>query len=176
MTKFIVSLICVLLSVSVSAETVYKKTNPDGSVEFTDVPATDSEEVKVREPTSFAPPRLPSINQLPVKKLKPSFNYDLTISQPAEDSVINDKPDVTVMVSIQPNLLTAQNHKVRYELAGESIVSSNNTHTFKNVPRGTHSLIVTIVDQKGEVVGPIVSRTFHMKRFFKKPTPKPKVP
>ena len=173
MNKFLLTLFCLLFSVSLVAETVYKKTNPDGSVEFTDTGSKDSEEIKIREPTTFAPPQLPSLG-LPVKKLKPSFNYDLTVTKPAEDEVVVNSVNVTVSVSLQPPLLSG--HQVRYELAGESKVSSAASATFVNVPRGTHSIIVSVIDKNGEVVSPIVSRNFHMKRFFKKPAKKPKVP
>ena len=178
MSKFILSLICILLSISVTAETVYKKTNPDGSVEFTDLNSKDSEEVKIRKPTSFKPTRLPTLG-LPVKKLSPSLNYNIAISQPTENATIINQIDVVVAVSIQPALSIGLGHQIRYSLGGETIVSRNTSETFKNVPRGTHSVIVSIIDKKGEVVSPIVSINFHMKRFFKKPAPKipkPKVP
>ncbi|MCK5386041.1 MAG: hypothetical protein KAJ39_02575 [Gammaproteobacteria bacterium] len=176
MSKLILSLICIFISVSVTAETVYKKTNPDGSVEFTDQKSTDSEEVKIRKPTTFQAPRLPALN-LPTKKLSPTFNYQLTINQPVNDAVIVGKMDVSVSVSVQPALLSGQGHQIRYELAGQSIVSRNMSETFKNVDRGTHNLSVSIIDAKGSVVSPVASSVFHMKRFFKKPVvtkPKPK--
>lgn len=175
MSKFILTLICVFISVSVTAETVYKKTNPDGSVEFTDQPSTDSEEVKIRKPTTYQAPRLPALT-LPTKKLSPTFNYQLSINQPVNDSVIVGKMDVLVSVSVQPPI-SSIGHQIRYQLAGQSIVSRNMSETFKNVDRGTHNLTVSIVDRNGEVVSPVVSSTFHMKRFFKKPVvvkPKPK--
>ena len=175
MSKFIISLIGVFLSVSVIAETVYKKTNPDGSVEFTDQQSTDSEEVKIRKPTTYQAPRLPALN-LPSKKLSPTFNYTLSITQPANDATIVGKMDVSVSVSVQPNINT-YGHQIRYELAGQSITSRNTSETFKNINRGTHNLTVSIVDRNGEIVSPVASRTFHMKRFFKKPVvvkPKPK--
>lgn len=171
MSKFILSLICILLSVSATAETVYKKTNPDGSVEFTDTGSSDSEEIKIHKPTTYKPPRLPALG-LPVKKLKPSFNYNIAISQPAEDTVITNQIDVVVAVSIQPSLSSGLGHQIRYSLGGETMVSRNTSATFKNVPRGTHSVIVSIIDNKAEAVSPIVSTNFHMKRFFKKPAPK----
>lgn len=178
MSKFIITLICILLSVSVTAETVYKKTNPDGSVEFTDLNSKDSEEIKIRKPTTYKPPSLPAFG-LPVKKLKPSFNYSIAISKPAEDATVINQIDVVVAVSIQPPLSSSLGHQIRYSLGGETIVSQKTSETFKNVPRGTHSVIVSIIDIKGEVISPIVSSNFHMKRFFKKPPPKlpkPKVP
>lgn len=172
MPKFILALICVFISISVIAETVYKKTNPDGSVEFTDQNSIGSEEIKIRKPMTYSPPRLPSLN-LPTKKLSPTFNYVLIINQPENDMVLVGKINVLVTVSVQPALLSGQGHQIRYELAGQSIVSQNTSETFKNVNRGTHNLTVGIVDKNGEAVSPIASRTFHMKRFFKKPAPPP---
>jgi len=175
MSKFILTLICVFISVSITAETVYKKTNPDGSVEFTDQPSTDSEEVKIRKPSTYNPPRLPALT-LPTKKLSPSFNYEIIINQPVNDATIVGKMDVSVSISIQPALKSDYGHQIRYQLAGQSIVSRNTSETFKNVNRGTHNLTVSIVDTNGEVVSPVASSTFHMKRFFKKPAPKPAPP
>lgn len=175
MSKFILSILCVLLSVSVAAETVYKKKNPDGSVEFSDQSSTDSEEVKIRKPTTYSPPPLPRLT-LPTKKLKPTFNYALTINQPANDTVITGQTDVTVSVSVQEDLVRRNGHQIRYQLGGKSIISLNTSEIFKNVDRGTHNISVSIIDQNGENVSPVVSRTIHMKRFFKKPTPPPKKP
>jgi len=157
----------VLFTVSISAETVYKKTNPDGSVVFTDQPSTDTEEVQIRKPTTYTPTRLPSLS-LPTKKLQPNYNYSLTINKPANDSTIVGVSDVIVSVSVQPSI-SRTGHQLRYQLAGKSIISRNATETFTNVDRGTHNLTVSVVNKNGEVVSPVVSTTFHMKRFFKKP-------
>jgi len=176
MSKFILTLICILISVSITAETVYKKTNPDGSVEFTDTPSTESEEVKIRKPTTYSPTQLPAVN-LPTKKLSPSYDYSITINQPENDTTIVNQADVQVSISVQPALLSGQGHQIRYSLAGESIVSRNASETFKNVSRGTHNLTVSVIDANAEVVSPVASTTFHMKRFFKKPPAKtPKAP
>ena len=176
MLKIIFSLICFFLSVSVSAETVYKKTNPDGSVVFTDQQSTDSEEIKVRKPTTYSPPPLPKLD-LPTKKLKPVFNYELAISKPANDSTFVNSTDVEVSVLVQPALKSAYGHKLRYQLGAQSVTSQNASMTFKNVDRGSHTVYVSVVNSKGEVVSPAASVQFHMKRFFKKQVvPKPKAP
>ena len=168
MNRFILFLTCVFISISVSAETVYKTTNPDGSVEFTDKNIVDSEEVEVRKPITYQAPRLPSPN-LPVKKLSPKFEYSLVINEPVDDSTIVGKLDVLVSIYTNPNLKIGHNHQIRYELAGKIILSKKIKETFKNVDRGTHDLMVSIIDKTGKVISPVVSRTFHMKRHFKKP-------
>jgi len=84
MKKFIITLISLFLSVSLAAETVYKTTNPDGSVEFTDQNLKDGEEIKIRETTTFSAPRLP-----PVSPKKPeSTNYKVIIIEPTNDTTI----------------------------------------------------------------------------------------
>ena len=178
MNKFILSLIFAFIAVSVTAETVYKKTNPDGSVTFTDLPSMNSEEVKIRKPTTYSPVGLPNLN-LPTKKLKPSFNYELTISQPINDSTITNQTDISVSAVIQPALKTGYGHQVRFQLSDQSITSHSASVTFKNISRGTHNISVSVVDRNGSVVSPVASSVFHLKRFFKKPVvvkPKAVVP
>ncbi len=167
MYKQLILIVCLLFSVSVMAETVYKKTNPDGSVTFTDQQSTDSKEVEVREPTSFAPPRLPRLD-LPTKKLKPKYNYAVSINKPSNDATILNQPDVTVSVSVSPDV-SQYGHQIRYQLSDQSIISRNKSATFSDVPRGTHVITISIVDSSGELVSSGASSTFHMKRFFKKP-------
>ena len=178
MYRLIILLTAVLFSVSIVAETVYKKTKPDGSFEFTDQASPDSEEIKVRKPTTYTAPPLPKLT-LPSKKLSPTFNYELAIVQPTNDTTIHNKSDITVSVALQPKLISAYKHQIRYQLAGQSIISESNTVTFKNVDRGTHQINVSVINADGESVSSVVSTTFHLKRFFKKPTPpkiKPKAP
>ena len=57
MYRVIIVIIALLLAFSVGAETVYKKVNPDGSVEFTDRDSKDSEEIKVHEPATYSAPK-----------------------------------------------------------------------------------------------------------------------
>ena len=173
MNKFILLLSCLCLSVSLSAETVYKKTNPDGSVEFTDINSSDSKEIKVREPTTYKAPRLPSLR--PVHKRQPrKVNYALSITQPSNDVIITGQLNVTVTVSLQPGLRTGYGHRIQYQVAGQSRLSTQLTEAFTNVSRGSHVVSVSVVDGNSEVVSPVATSAFHMKRFFKKKVVKPK--
>lgn len=165
--RIVIILMLFLFSVSLVAETVYKKTKPDGSVEFSDQASQDSEKVKVRKPTSFSPPSLPRLN-LPTKKLKPNYNYVVLINQPANDATIINKSDVAVSVTVQPDFVK-YGHQIHYQLDEQSALADSASYTFKNVSRGTHNLNVTVVDKNGEPVSSVTSSTFHMKRFFKKP-------
>ena len=178
MSKLIFTLICLFTFVSLAqaAETVYKKTKPDGAVEFTDKPSTGSEKIKIRKPSTYSPAPLPSLN-LPTNKQSLGNDYSITIAQPVNDSTIVNQTEVQVSISVQPALLSGQGHQIRYSLAGESIVSRNSSETFKDVSRGTHNLTVSIIDANAEVVSPVASTTFHVKRFHTNtPAKRPKAP
>lgn len=165
MHRFVIFLMCIFLSVSVMAETVYKKTNPDGSVIFTDKNVVDSKEIKIRKTTTYSPMRLPSLT-LPRKKLSPTFNYEIAITKPVNDSTILGHTNITVSVFIQPVLKIGYGHQLRYQLAGQTVVSQNLTEIFENIPRGTHIVSVSIVDKNGVILGSKASSRFHIKRFF----------
>ena len=164
MKKLIILVLCIFVSASITAETVYKKTNPDGSVIFTDQPSKDTEEVKIRKPTTFSPLRLPSL-QAPKKKAK-SVDYVVNIIEPANDSTIIGTTSVKVSVSVTPEL--PQSHQFRYQLGSQVVDSHSNAVSLDNVVRGTHVLNVSVINHKGEVVSSGSSVTFHQKRFFKK--------
>ena len=152
------------------AETVYKKVNPDGSVEFTDQEVKGSEAITVHDPITYTAPKLPAPT-LPVKKLSPQSEYTLTVKSPAQESTINESTDVVVSISLSPAL--KEGYKIKYQLDGKSILSQETSVTFTNVSRGTKQLHVNIVNSAGETISPVVTSTFYMKRFFKKPVAKP---
>ncbi len=166
MKNFILILISLFLSVSLAAETVYKKTNPDGSVTFTDQPTTDSEEVKIRKPTTFSAPRLP-----PVSPKKPeSTSYKVIIIEPTDDMTIIGNAtnfEIKVSVSVSPSL--PSNLQFRYQIGEQFIDSRSSSVSLEKIVRGTHVLRVSVINFEGEVVSTGASTTFHLKRHFKKP-------
>ena len=164
MKKLIFLLMCLFISASITAETVYKKTNPDGSVIFTDQPSTDTEEIKIRKTTTYKPSGLPSLS--PTKQKAKPINYAITIIEPSNDSTIIGTTSIKVSVTVTPNLV--QSHQFRYQLGKQTLDSHSTAVSFDNVIRGTHVLNVSVINHEGEVVSSGSSVTFHQKRFFKK--------
>jgi len=152
------------------AEEVYKNTRSDGSVEFTDRKSTESQKIKINEPVTYQAPRLPKL-ELPSKKLSPVFKYSIKILQPTNEANIINSESVLVSIALQPEMKKGYGHKILYQLAGKSITSLSSSVVFKEVPRGEHKLLVSIIDEKEEVVSPGASVTFYVKRFFKRPSP-----
>lgn len=170
MIKSMFILFFIFSSVAVKAEEVYKNTKSDGSVEFTDRKSTGSQKIKISEPIIYQAPDLPRL-KLPDKKLSPEFNYSIKILQPTNEASIINSQSVLVSIALQPEMKKGYGHKIRYQLAGKSITSLSSSVVFNEIPRGEHKLLVSIIDEKEEVVSPEASVTFYVKRFFKKPSP-----
>lgn len=167
MYKILCIIVCLSFATASAAETVYKTTNPDGSVTFTDRESVDSEKVKVNKAQTYQAPRSPSL-PLVTKKLSPSVNYVLNIVQPSKGANIINTDIVPVSVVLVPGLKTGLGHQLRYELAEQTILTQHSSHTFNKVYRGEHTLKVTVVDKQGDAVSSVATSTFFVKRFFKK--------
>ncbi len=170
MKNLIVFLISVLVAFSLQAETVYKKVNPDGSVEFTDTPAQGSKEIKIRKTMTYQAPKLPSIKEggkAGEKKTKSVTHYKISVQTPAKDATVVGTPDVKVTVMLEPALKKGLGHQIRYELDGKEIISDASTVTFKNVYRGTHTLVVDVVNKDFDSISTVARQIFHMKRHHK---------
>lgn len=167
MDKILSSILCLLIASSAVAETVYKKTNPDGSVTFTDRESVDSEEIKLNKTQTYKAPRI-SAPPLATKKLSPATNYTLNIVQPNNGANFINTDTVPVLVALTPELKSGSGHQIRYQLAEQTVFSKSTSYTFSKVFRGTHVLKVTVVDKQGDAVSSTATTTFYVKRFFRK--------
>ena len=174
MQKLIFSFICIFILASVNAETIYKKVNPDGSVSFSDKNIKGSKSVNVRETITYTTPKLPTLEPIKIKP-KP-IEYEITIFEPEKDKLFINKPDVKVSISVKPTLNKKLKHQFKYQVGERTILSSERSVVFKDLYRGTHELLVSIVDKKNETVNEVVTRIFHVKRFFKRKVIKPAEP
>ncbi len=149
---------------------IYKHTNPDGSVEFSDVPTDEHAE----------PITLPPINSIPAppppratNKTSPSASADsdeapkytaIAITQPADDKPLrNNAGNVTISVKLTPALQAG--HTLIIQMDGKTVAKSRETSiTLNSVDRGTHSLQAWVEDKNGKVLHRAKSTTFHLLR------------
>jgi len=154
---------------------IYRHVNPDGSVEFSDIPADEHAK----------PVELPPINSIPAppalrggttgnragspgagaRTPAPVTEYSaLSITQPADDQAFrNNAGDVTITVSLSPALQAG--HQLLIQLDGKTISRGSKTSVnLKNVDRGTHRLQAWVVDDKGKELIRAKSTVFHLQR------------
>ena len=155
------------LSFSASAAKVYKKVNPDGSVEYSDTPQNEADEpIKLKPVQTITLPPLPTAS--PPKSVKPkAFKYErISIVSPKDDEGIrSNNGDFTAKGELIPGLQRDQEHHIQWLLDGKDVPGANGlTLNLKNLDRGTHQLQLRVInfDGKAEIETPTIS--FHILR------------
>jgi hypothetical protein len=162
-------LILLLLFSSTTLAEVYKRTNPDGSVEFTDVPSKQNEEPVPLSPMStFKAPQqtLPqNTGSDDGSQATEAYAYsELRITSPIDDSAIrNNAGNITVNVSLTPGLQSGHTLVLLVDGAkkGESATGS---FALSNLDRGSHSLTAQVVDKDGTAIISSTAVTVHLQR------------
>lgn len=158
-----------LLNFSAYAE-VYKTTDKDGRVVYTDQPAASDTKAKVVE--------LPSINQLPPTQYthirdnappaeKPP-HYQLTIVSPATGTrlMANER---NLSITLESDNYLVEGLFFTYFLNGEKIAQTTSaTFTLNEPPRGENKIHVTVENRYGKVFGQSDAITVYVVRPISK--------
>jgi len=154
-----------------SAQTrVYKSTDEEGVVEFSDRASQGAEAVKVQPAQSVdvPTPKLPPSSRQSPKSAAPSAPYTaFAISSPQDDeALVEHSGRVTVGVTIDPPLRLGSGHRLQFRMDGSPIgpLSAATTMILENVDRGTHVLTADVVDSSGRVIASTQPSTFHLQR------------
>lgn len=153
---------------------VYKHVNPDGSVEYTDIPSDAGQKpVEVSPPSTYSPPPLPKTKTT----AKPAFTQyeSVSITSPADDETIrSNNGALAISASSSPGLQGRDTFRLLMDgnTAGES---KSGQFNLSNVDRGSHTLTVQII-REGETVSQSQPVTVHLHRAStqQKATPKKK--
>lgn len=176
-----------VLSGSATAETrIYKTRDANGNVIFTDVPplkeGKPADPVVLKETNNWDGPstdkattRTPWIVDEKGDETADEFvpYSTLNIVNPTNDASVRENSGrITVTVDILPPLLA--NQQLRLLMDGKAMGQGPGpSFPLENVDRGTHSLLLEVVDSTGQSLQQSSVTTFHMQRYHL-PPPKPK--
>ena len=145
---------------------VYKWTDKDGNVHYSDTPQkTTDKPLDLPESMIYKAPPKPRINLDKPKKKEPYKAYKtFKIASPQNDGTVRSAPgNMTVSLQVSPGLRSG--HEVVVMIDGKQVGKGKSTSvSVANVDRGTHSLSAKIVDGSGKTVASASAITFHMKR------------
>ncbi|WP_131781718.1 DUF4124 domain-containing protein [Legionella gresilensis] len=172
MIKVIISIFFLFFVYPLWAE-IYKWTDSQGVVHFSDEPHPGAETVVLPPTQSSNPPpsNVPTTPSTPVTGNKINKNsliqpdYTATISQPKSDSTIrNNQGYVSVAIEVEPEIqqgvmlqLIFDNQPLGKPQVGKNFI-------LNNVNRGAHTLAVQIIGADGEVLSTSDPITFYMQR------------
>lgn len=149
----LVGAVCLALTHNLMAEPVYKVTDADGDVTFTDTPplSGDStvEEHSIQTPNFAKPTEMTRTPAAPVEA-EESTRYDTRIVTPANNSTIPMGPgNFTVQAALNPRLAPDEN--LQLLLDGEPVGAPQRIANWQltNVYRGEHRLQVVRLDGSG---------------------------
>jgi Domain of unknown function (DUF4124) len=158
-------LILIFLSSTYAYAEVYKRTNPDGSVEFTDVPNKQKEKpIKLSPLSTFRAPPTPMPQTSSPKTDAPYTYTGLTITSPLDDDAIRaNDGSLRVSVSIVPALQPG--HSLVLLMDGKVVgKSATGSFALSNVDRGTHSLSAQVQSADGTPQISATPITIHLLR------------
>lgn len=130
---------------------VYKRVNPDGSVEFTDVPASEEEQPIALPPAStYRAPTLAPTQQKATPTVTATRYTALTIVSPANEATLRDNAgNVEVKVSLSPALQSGHQLVLLVDGSSQGGVSGNSI-SLTNLNRGSHQLQAEVRDAEGK--------------------------
>lgn len=145
-----------LASFSGMADSIYRTTDAEGNVVFTDAPdasARPAEPVKVQRPNIVEPPPqiqpLPDVNVSSAEQEAPP--YTVTIVAPADETSIPMGPgNFSVSVSVRPALQKYEGLQLFVDGVPWGSPQRDNMWDLINVFRGQHDLTVAVVNNAGE--------------------------
>jgi hypothetical protein len=132
---------------TVKAE-VYKQVNPDGSVEFTDVPKNkDEAPVPLSPMSTFKATPVTPISSSPKSSKPTAIEYtNVSITSPANEATIRDNAgNLTVTANLVP-VLQPGHKMVLLDNGANRGESTSGSFTLSNVDRGSHVLTVQVQD------------------------------
>lgn len=148
---------------------VYKWTDSEGNVHYTDKPHPDAEKLDLPEVQTYSSPPTPTpqqpVTDQKVDEEKEPDDFSVAITQPQNQATIrNNQGYVPVMVSIEPEL--RQGYKLQMVFDGQDLGEPQASPMFalNNVLRGSHTLMVKLLSPEGEIVETTEQVTIFMHR------------
>ncbi|MEM6582836.1 MAG: DUF4124 domain-containing protein [Pseudomonadota bacterium] len=140
-----------------SAAQIYKSTDAEGNVTYSDTPPvnTPSEKVEIRETNSTPPP--PDIDYVDVSaddsaqsEEEDTESYTVGITAPVNETTIPMGPgNFSVAASVEPALAQGALLQLYVDGAASGIPQLTNNWDLTNVFRGAHDLTVAVVNSDG---------------------------
>jgi hypothetical protein len=162
--------VLLLLWAGLAQAEVYKSTNADGEVIFSDQPSPGAEQVQLPElPTYSAPPvRTPSrTSGAGQKPAVQSLYQSMMFTAPEDDATVrNNLGALSAAVSLQPALKTRLGHRIQYYLddAPQGTPVTSTSIGFTDLDRGSHRLSASVVDARGNAIISTDTVIFHLHR------------
>lgn len=151
------ALLCAALLAAPAAAQIYRTTDADGNVIFTDQPPAGSTATETVElpPTNTTPPPpvIAPSNPRPEARESEPVPIEVSISTPANESTIPMGGGIfDVVAAATPPLTPGQTLQLLMDGEPQGPAQSSANWKLENVFRGPHDLVVQRLDSSGQVI------------------------
>lgn len=163
-------LLVALGSVSTAtAAAIYKWTDKQGHVHYSDQPAPGATPIDTRSLSTYTPPPLPAATSGPSNvngKAAASVYAQFAIVAPSDDATIRDNTGtVAVRLNINPPLRPGDAVALEVDGQRQAQTFAGSSMSLQGVDRGQHTLQALIVDSGGATVATSATVTFFLQRY-----------
>ena len=149
-------LVILLLLPQLGTAQIYRSTDSDGNVSYSDTPPVSgpSEQVKLRETNSTPAPEI--VEPTPTytdstAEADEGADYSVSIATPANETTIPMGPgNFSITASVEPALSQGDLLQLHMDGSPSGNPQSSNSWTLTNVFRGAHDLKVVVVSDKDD--------------------------
>ncbi|WED44188.1 DUF4124 domain-containing protein [Legionella cardiaca] len=145
---------------------IYKWIDDQGITHFSDSPHEGGNHIKLPA-TQYNLVPVPAKKEKVVNQQQKLQPYELTIIQPEDKATIRNNQG-KLIVNVHINQLLRPNYQLILVLDGKKVKQSKTTLTFilNGIERGTHNLVVEVLDEKDSVLFTSKPVIFYMHRPY----------
>jgi len=152
----VLSALLLVVPIAAHAAKIYKWTDPQGNVIYSDTPRPGAVEMDVpTAPAGIEPVPPQDLAQPQRPAAQPAAYQALTVVAPADQQIIENTGGwVNVSLVAEPALRAAEGHAIRLRLDGQALDTRypGSEIAMPNVERGQHTLEAEVVDPAGKVL------------------------
>ncbi|MDF1587873.1 MAG: DUF4124 domain-containing protein [Gammaproteobacteria bacterium] len=161
----------VLLFVAMTVHAAfYRSIDEYGNVVYSDQPSANSEQIELKELSTYTPTPIVEVEAVTDANDAESTDidvpdYQISISTPKQNEAFwSNGGTVDVTATVQPELSAERNDQLLFLLDGKPVGQAQSDLTIRldNVERGSHILVVTVVDSQGKILQRSKSVLFHL--------------
>ena len=151
---------------------IYRSVDEHGNVSYTDNANEGGQQIELDNASTYTPIKIEETvtqerqdqNQEEIDRVP---DYQVAVIFPNQDQSFWDSSGaVTVEVELKPELNSERGDRLLFTLDGEQqkTIQGGQSYTFNNVDRGSHIVVVSVIDKQGNVLTRSKSILFHLHR------------
>jgi hypothetical protein len=135
---------------------IYKWTDDNGNVHFSDKPQPGAETIKLPPTQTFSPPKatepLPPEHEI-ARQTTATYTKIMIVQPQDQETIRSNQGLLSVITRVEPELNTGDKLQLIYDGSPVGPPQTEPAFTLKQIFRGSHTLQLQVVSEDGKVIG-----------------------